>query len=634
MTDSPQQPFGADAKTQPRESPIARFVITLIVMASATTISLALLTDLQLSRVGAIMMAAVLVIAVVFGLTYGLLAGAGALVAFKLLMGGVLLPSGLLSEQGLLLLLFGSVVIFTGAYTDYSRRRGDAAQALLAAGQPLSAHASGPALGAFFHRAEREATRTSRQPIVEEIRRTAITFVVLGAGWAAVQVMGGAFGATAALLVLLGSVLVVASVLGARLGLAAGIQAILAALAFPVVEAAALRPDPIEIAFHLVAFAAFGWGVGRLADGLAHQRRSLETLVAASRDLTAGADESAIRRVLFDSLVKIADGGMVHLSDETRTVVLRTAGGPTPPSPNAPLPAQGSKWRARTLTADGRDVGYVQWAFPQGRGGARIGDDVAVSLIDLGASALVRARLNVEKSEMEFVARTEHLRTILLDAVSHHFRSPLAGILGSVTSVLNLPEQHDRGARREFLLIIKEQANRLNRYVENFLSVARLESGSIDVTLTDLSVEPLIYDVWETFGEAGGSRRFLHVKIDPAPVRADGALLAQVFGNVLENAIKFSAEGSLVDVRSRRAGHHMVFEVTDQGPGVPVSSQGRMFDRFFRSHAAKAPGLGLGLYITRSLVKMLGGSVEARNRDDGESGLVVSISLPLAGAGE
>jgi signal transduction histidine kinase len=152
------------------------------------------------------------------------------------------------------------------------------------------------------------------------------------------------------------------------------------------------------------------------------------------------------------------------------------------------------------------------------------------------------------------------------------------------------------------------------------------------VNLAEVHLEPLIYDVWETFGEAGGSRRFLQVDIDPQPIRADPSLLAQVLGNVLENAIKFSPEESIVDVRSRRKGDRIVLEVTDQGVGVLAGNEDNIFRRFFRSPGAKAPGLGLGLYITRSLVEMQGGQVEAKNRNDGATGLRVSLVLPAVGA--
>jgi K+-sensing histidine kinase KdpD len=290
-------------------------------------------------------------------------------------------------------------------------------------------------------------------------------------------------------------------------------------------------------------------------------------------------------------------------------------------------------WRSRKLAGDGRDLGVVVWR--RGRASAAdpvVQDALVGALVDLGASAIARARLSAEKAEMEFVARTEQLRTILLDAVSHHFRTPLAGIMGSATSVLNLPVDHDPGARRDLLLIIKEQANRLNRYVENFLSVARLESGAIEMRPKPVMLEPFLYDVWESFGEDGGARRFLDAEIDPAPVQADPALLKQVFGNVLENAIKFSPEESVVMVRTRREAGALVVDVADEGCGVPPENRERIFQRFFRAPGARAPGLGLGLYITRSLAEMLGGGVTACERPDGRPGLVLSITLPLAEA--
>jgi two-component system sensor histidine kinase KdpD len=226
------------------------------------------------------------------------------------------------------------------------------------------------------------------------------------------------------------------------------------------------------------------------------------------------------------------------------------------------------------------------------------------------------------------VVRAEQLRTVLLDAVSHHFRSPLAGILGSVTTVLAMPEPHDRAARKELLLIAKEQANRLGRYVENFLSVARLEAGSLEVNLSPVNLERLLYDVWETYSELGGARRYFQLDLEIETVLSDRTLLAQALGNVLENAIKYSPEGSLVEVRAETADGVLAIQVADQGSGAPEKSLQRMFDRFYRG-AAATPGMGLGLYVTRSLVERLGGEIAAFNRPKGERGLVVAIHLPL-----
>lgn len=613
------RPAGARLVGHQRTAYLAAFLLVLIV---AAAVELALIGEYRLERFSAVLLAGVLIIAAALGLGYGLAAGGAALAALHFLAQTPLLPQGWLSEDGLLFGLLCAAVVSAGLYADFTRRRENAARALLAAGGRLSAHVSDTALGQFMRSTGGEGL--GRSDALENTGRTVACVLIIAAGWALARVVGGAFGPGAALILLIGAVLVAGSALGASLGMAGGVLAVLASMAFPAPAQAQFATTPPIIAFDLLMFAGFGWGIGRLADRLQHERRAMDSLTSASREFSAGVNEASVRRILLESLVKVTGGGAVELVDEVGGASLAS------PGTTAAGSAAG-RWRERTLSSDGRVVGTARW-LPGLRNGRKDGgDDVAVAVIDLGASAIVRARLGVEKAEMEFRARTEHLRTILLDAVSHHFRSPLAGILGSATSILNLPEQHDREARRELLLIIKEQANRLNRYVENFLSVARLESGAIDVNLTEVAVEPLLYDVWETFGEAGGARRFLHAQVGEAAVLADQSLLGQVFGNIMENAIKFSGEGSMVDIRCRREGAKLVIEFTDQGCGVAPAAEDRIFDRFFRSQATQAPGLGLGLYITRSLVGMLNGSVKARNRTDGESGLVISVSLPATG---
>ena len=601
-----------------------RAAAAVLTVAAPTIVAVALVQGFKIGHTETIFLAAVLIVAVAFGMTYGLLAAIAAFIAYRLLLGMPLTPPDPGAQDTLQLTLFALGVALTGLYTDTVRKRNRQARSLLEAGRPLSAHASDRAVGHFFSLTKQEGPKVGYGSALDEALRAGVSVCIVGAGLAAAWIVKTPFGPSAGVVTALTSVLVVAGLLGARLGLAAGVLAIL-------VLSAVLKTamTPMATGFDLAAFAAAGWGVGVLADRLRHERAALETLVAAGRDLSSSTDEGAIRRVLFDSLSKVAAGGVILLTNDSGALVAATPGAEAALEAAQTRPEVQTRWRSRRLAADDRDAGVVRWRFGGSAKDAGVADDIAVSLIDLGASAIVRTRLGLEKADMEFVARTEHLRTILLDAVSHHFRSPLAGILGSVTSILSLPDQHDRGMRRDLLLIIKEQANRLNRYVSNFLSVARLESGSIDVNLADLSIEPLIYDVWESFGEAGGARRFLHVKIDPDLVRADASLLVQVFGNVLENAIKYSAEGSVVDVRSRKTAAMMIIEVCDRGPGIPAASEARIFERFYRSQGATAPGLGLGLYITRSLVEMLGGRVEARNRPDGESGLIVSIALPL-----
>jgi signal transduction histidine kinase len=592
-----------------------RTTVTLLTAVAASGGAALLIESDHIGRVEIVLVSAVLFVGILFGLLYGVIAFAAAL-AFRALTGASLFAISLQSDDALLLMVFGVGVAVVGLFINSARRSSLMSNA---ARQGPSAAAAAPGLQPEA-RIGSDATSVGAR-FLRSVQRAASIAGVIAAGVSAGWLAGRYFGDVSQLPIMLSAVTACGALFGAPIGLASGVIMLLAMQMLG--GAHALPLFSLAMAMQIAVFAGVGWGVGRLGDELRRQSDRLKGLVNATRDLSLGADEAVIREILLDRLSKIANLSHAELRDESGEI--KGARGSVKGTP-ASGPA--AAWRTRRLVADGRDVGEARW-LPEADGDSAVVDSLACSLVDLGAAAIVRSRLSAEKAEMEFITRTEHLRTILLDAVSHHFRSPLAGIIGSVTSVLSLPEQHDRDVRRELLLIIKEQANRLNRYVDNFLSVARLESGSIDVKPQLISLEALVYDVWESFGEAGGARRFLRVTLDEKPVRADEALMTQILGNLLENAIKFSSEGSVIDVIGKWQDDELRIEVIDEGCGVPETSLGRMFDRFYRSPGAKSPGLGRGQYITRSLAEMLGGRVEGRNRVDGQSGFVVTLHLPI-----
>lgn len=572
------------------------------------------------------LMAAVLMVALAFGLLHAAAAGVLALAAHQVLSGTPLSGLHLAGADVPLAAIFIVGVIFAGRYTDISRKRGIQGRLLLEAGQPLSSQASEPALGRFLQRIKLDGPSPSGVSRFEDAQRAFVSMCVVAAGLVAAVLAGDVLGPVAGGLFAIAAVLVVGAVLGGRFGFAAGL---FAGVALGQVSSMLTRSAPLEdISAHtLVAllFVGAGWGVGRVADQAQHERRTLRMIMDAGRDFSATRDEAAIRRALLDILASLSVRARVDIAADNTAERMSI----TPSAGQSGWAPEDPRWRVHPLASDGREVGVVRWRFPGPDNATASLDETARAVADLSASAIVRARLNAEKAEMEFVAQTEHLRLVLLDTVSHHFRSPLAGILGSVTSILGLADDHDAPARRELLLIIKEQTNRLSRYVDNFLSVARLETGAIVPRRTDVALESLIYDVWETFGETGGARRFLQANIDCDTLQTDANLLSQVLGNVLENAIKYSPEGSVVDVKAETVGDQVMIKVSDSGPGVTPNSEERIFERFYRMRGVATPGLGLGLYITRSLVEILGGAVEAHNRTDGRKGLVVTVSLPL-----
>lgn len=410
------------------------------------------------------------------------------------------------------------------------------------------------------------------------------------------------------------------------LGLSAGVA--LAYLLSRIPPAAHLGPFPLERVVECVLLCTLGWGIGILLEDVRTERGMRQILASAGRDLATVTDETAAGRALLDSLVRLRPSGAFEVRDELGRKVSSATGKPT----LFPRRASQSDEQQWPLVSGDRDLGSVRWRPPAGRRTDPLTDEIGASIIDVGALAIGAARMRADMAAMEDVVRAEQLRTVLLDAVSHHFRSPLAGILGSVTTILDLPEPLERKVTTEFLLIIKEQANRLNRYVENFLSLARLEAGSLEINLTDANLEALVYDVWDTFEELGGARRYFQLDIKPETIRTDPRLLGQALGNVLENAIKYSPEESFIEICGQVRDGRLMLTITDQGCGAPEASLTRVFDRFYRHHSVSAPGIGLGLYITRSLVEMLGGTVRAHNRTDGVTGLVIEISLPIVEA--
>lgn len=410
-----------------------------------------------------------------------------------------------------------------------------------------------------------------RSPARPKARRMAAGLALALAGGGLALAFHKSLSPAGVIALALGPALLAAEWTSAACGvLAVGLAAGLLAWLFPGagIEARLSRAVGVALA------SALGWRIGALAQSARRERDLCETLVQAAHRLADCGDEAAVGPVLRESRQRIE----------------------------------------------------------RNAGSARTANEAAAALTDMAAVATARARLAAEMTDMESSTRAEQLRTILLDAVSHHFRSPLAGILGSVTSILSLPQPHERGLDRQFLLIIKEQANRLSRYVDNFLSLARLEAGAIEINPSDVNLEVLIYDVWDSFGASGGARRYLDVELEIDAMRSDAGLLTQIFGNLLENAIKYSPEESVVAVRGRRQGDDVQIEIVDEGCGAPEAALERMFARFHRMHSAKTPGMGLGLYITRSLVEMLGGRISARNREDGRTGLAMSMTLPLNGA--
>ncbi|MDD2990529.1 MAG: ATP-binding protein [Zoogloea sp.] len=213
----------------------------------------------------------------------------------------------------------------------------------------------------------------------------------------------------------------------------------------------------------------------------------------------------------------------------------------------------------------------------------------------------------------------------LLHDVSHELRSPLARLQAAIGLV-----RQDPGRFEATLGRIEREAVRLDDLVGQLLTLARLDSGKSDAPreLADLiDLAAAVAD--DACFEARALGRELNFKGDgEAEAMVWGELIQRAFENVIRNAVKYTVEGSCVDVHAAREGDVFVLCVEDRGPGVPVAELGAMFEPFYRGgNVGGADGFGLGLAIARRAVLVHGGTIDAANRDGG--GLVVEIRLPI-----
>jgi two-component system sensor histidine kinase KdpD len=248
--------------------------------------------------------------------------------------------------------------------------------------------------------------------------------------------------------------------------------------------------------------------------------------------------------------------------------------------------------------------------------------DTFASLV---AVALDRSLLAEESQTAQVRIEAERVRNALLSAVSHDLRTPLTAITGAASAALDHDTRLDGTTRRELLESIRDEAERLNRLVNNLLDVTRLESGSLQLRREWIPLEEVVgVALARLAGPLRDRKVTTRLPEDLPPVHVDGLLLGQVFINLLENAAKHTPAGQPVEIEAHREGDQVVVEVADRGPGLPGGDERRIFDKFYGGGVTA--GAGLGLTICRAIVEAHGGRIWAENRLGG--GAVFRFSAP------
>jgi two-component system sensor histidine kinase KdpD len=244
------------------------------------------------------------------------------------------------------------------------------------------------------------------------------------------------------------------------------------------------------------------------------------------------------------------------------------------------------------------------------------------------ALALERSLLAEQGQADRRRADEERLRNALLSSVSHDLRTPLGVITGAVSTALETPDLSE-ATRRDLLTTAQEEAQRLHRLVSNLLDITRLESGTIDLNKEWVPIEEVVGGVLNR-RELGteAARVTTHLPERLPLVALDPVLMEQVLLNLLDNALKYSPPGSPVEIKAWATERFLTLLVADQGPGIAVGEEDRIFEKLARGHAAAGrPGAGLGLAICRGIVTAHGGTIQAANHPQGGAQFLVALPL-------
>jgi signal transduction histidine kinase len=279
------------------------------------------------------------------------------------------------------------------------------------------------------------------------------------------------------------------------------------------------------------------------------------------------------------------------------------------------------------LTVVLEGIGGVADQIPSWR---LVADMVSLAIVGALGVALA-ARIRERTALAEEKAHLAEERQQYVHTVSHDLRAPLTVIMGQSQLLRNLLQRtnsDDRTLRGVDAIVTASQ--RMNVMIQDLVDSARQESGQLRLDICPTELRSYIADLLDrTRLLLDPGRVKVEVPADVPPVLADADRLERILVNLVSNAMKYSPPESAVLLSARREGGEVVISVADHGVGIPEEDIPRIFDRFYRvSGGQGAEGLGLGLYITRTLVEAHGGRIWVRSRA-GE-GSTFSFTLPVA----
>jgi K+-sensing histidine kinase KdpD len=250
-----------------------------------------------------------------------------------------------------------------------------------------------------------------------------------------------------------------------------------------------------------------------------------------------------------------------------------------------------------------------------------------------------------QASKIEALKQSEQLKSALLDAVTHDLRTPLTSIKAAATALKNSQESGPSlsglkpAAEKDFLNVIVDQSDRLNRFIEGMLELAKVQSGNFgERTSTNSAEEIITAAMARAENMLSGHQVTYYCEDDIVMSSINPKSIAQVIFSLLENATRYAPRGSDITITAEKAGGEVRIAVEDAGPGIPPQYHQQVFEKFFQVPAGPSgvtsigAGLGLGLAIARGIVEAHGGRIWIEGRKGGMPGTAVVFTVKAAAA--
>jgi len=264
-----------------------------------------------------------------------------------------------------------------------------------------------------------------------------------------------------------------------------------------------------------------------------------------------------------------------------------------------------------------------------GISGPMVSEQTIEAIATLIAAAIDRMHAIEQLGKTEAARESERLKSVLLDAIAHDFKTPLTSIKAAATSLLEDLEFNKR-QRGELLIVIDEECDRINRVIGQAIEMARLDSGDVKLQPTPHFVSELIAAALEDC-ESVKNARPIRTEVQPhdARVYCDIFWARKILGHLIRNADLYSSPKEPVTINTEENGGFIVFHVADVGPGIEKAEIDQIFTKFYRgkSQRHRVPGTGMGLAVAKAIVEAHGGTIEVASEVG--HGSVFTFTLPI-----